>query len=1073
LGPLITLQRSFAWLSLAATALACSSGEERLVATGGGFNVTQQAPTTETCEDGDARECGVTLNERDGIVTCYAGFQECVGSRWAECGNGTVETKSRPSAAAGGLRAFALGAPTGCVANPCDPGCQVYDENPMIPVQSVGNTPIYNWQNGSLAGFPNGLVKKGLVEPCSTGADCQFNTYCSAPTAGSCSHGVCETGAALDADCSSCTTAVCAADPSCCVAVPGVDTCDHDACARGAALKTGCNSCVTKICAKYPSCCDTKNGTWTAACAAEVVTTCGNSCSCEKGTEINGRCYRYEATTRKWSQAISNCNGLSASGDWDLVGIADAAENGVVRTWGDSNDVWIGLTEQTAYTTANNWVWPSGIPSGTWKESTRTGIYANFAASEPSSTDQCAMMEKATSGIWKGRACSDSYGSVCEGPMEKMVEAAVAPPTWSASCVAKVASVCDATCNPKNAADTSGKCTPWYPGQTDATCAGVDLALGVPCDGVIPVCNHGKTEAPSGIELVHFPANSQQYPALTPDLTHPQATTCTTKAKIPAGECISVTDCTGLNGNKEITVNPTGAVAECSRLDNWTLYSKGASCQAPICAGGSSSASIKKKPIDIIIAIDNSSSMTGEIVQVQNLINTNFADIMAASGIDYRVIMFSRYGDVNIAVGGSDHPICVKKPLGGNDCLAPSIEPLTLNAPRFYHYSADVGSLDSLCMLLGTYNKPDEAATDGRLWTAKAANGWSQWLREDAFKVFMEITDDDASCTSYGYSFKDLGTTAGGTAVAAAFDKELLALSPAQFGTASARNYIWHSIVGLKANSPATTAWPASAAMTTTTCGTGSEGPGTGYQGLSVLTGGLRYPICQNSTFDSIFNAIATEVVTTASASCDYAIDMSMSFDPNLATLIYSTVTKQGADQSTKLTRVANAAACVANAWYYDAASLTVKLCQTTCDTVKADANARVWAEIACPTNVTPTTQTFTYSGLCPSGKGTTWLDLGYTSTIPAGGNVTFRTRVARDTASLSTATWVSLATAVTATQSCPLSSSCDIDVYNKLGSLDAQLPALELEITVTPGTGNQPSSLTGWDLTYTCRDNQ
>jgi hypothetical protein len=25
----------------------------------------------------------------------------------------------------------------------------------------------------------------------------------------------------------------------------------------------------------------------------------------------------------------------------------------------------------------------------------------------------------------------------------------------------------------------------------------------------------------------------------------------------------------------------------------------------------------------------------------------------------------------------------------------------------------------------------------------------------------------------------------------------------------------------------------------------------------------------------------------------------------------------------------------------------------------------------------------------------------------------------------------------------------------------------------VTPGTGNLPSSLTGWDLTFTCRDNQ
>jgi hypothetical protein len=1057
---------------LAIVALACSSGEERVPSTGGG-SATYPVPTVERCEEGDVRECGVTLNERDGIVTCYSGIKECVGGRFGECTSGTIGTKSLPSRDSNGLRPFALTAPTECVANPCDPGCQVYDENPMTPVQSVGNTPIYTWQNGSLGGYPNGLVSKGLVEPCSTAADCQFNTYCTAPTAGSCSHAVCETGTALEDDCSSCTTAVCAADPTCCEKVAEVDTCSHDPCARGAALKTGCNSCVTAICAKFPSCCDTKNGAWTSTCAAEVATTCGNTCSCEDGQEIDGRCYQYDSTARKWSNARSACQDISSSGDWDLVGIANASENATVRAWGDANDVWIGLTEQTSFTTAGDWVWPSGNPTGTWKESGRTGVYANFSSSEPSSGDACAMMEKGTSGTWKGRPCNDSYDSVCEGPREKMVEAVGPAHTWSAACVAKVASICDATCNATDATDTSGKCVPWYPGETDDACAGIDLALGVPCDGVIPVCNHGKTEAPSGIELVHFPANSQQYPSTSPDRSHPQATTCTTKAKIPPGECISVTDCTGLTGNKEIVVNPGGAVTECSQLDNWTLYSKGATCQAPICAGGSSSASIKKKPIDIIVAIDNSGSMAGEITQVQNLINTDFVDIMAASGIDYRVIMFSRYGDVDIAVGNSDHPVCIKKPLGGNDCLAPSVEPLTLNAPRFYHYSADVGSLDSLCLLLGSYNLPDERASDGRLWTAKAANGWSQWLREDAFKVFMEITDDDVSCTSYGYNFKDNGTTAGGTAVATSFDQALRALSSAQFGTASARNYVWHSIVGLKANNPATTAWPANAALTTTTCGSGSEGPGTGYQALSVLTGGLRYPICQNSTFDSIFNAIATQVVTTASASCDYTIESTTTFDPNLATLIYSTLTKQGADSSTKLTRVADAAACVANAWYYDTTALTIKLCPTTCDTVKVDPNARVWAELACPTAVTPVTQTFTYSGLCPAGQGVTWLDLGYTAVIPAGGGVTFRTRVARDAASLGMASWVALGTATSTSASCPLGSGCDIDVYGKLGSFDAQLPALELEITVTPGTGNVATALSGWDLTFTCRDNQ
>jgi hypothetical protein len=62
------------------------------------------------------------------------------------------------------------------------------------------------------------------------------------------------------------------------------------------------------------------------------------------------------------------------------------------------------------------------------------------------------------------------------------------------------------------------------------------------------------------------------------------------------------------------------------------------------------------RPIDIIFIIDNSGSMSDQIREVEENVKTNFADIIDASAIDYRVIMISRYGSsTGPGVGGSDY----------------------------------------------------------------------------------------------------------------------------------------------------------------------------------------------------------------------------------------------------------------------------------------------------------------------------------------------------------------------------------------------------------------------------------
>jgi hypothetical protein len=1106
----LALRGLLRWLPpvlLAVSSVGCTEAERSAIVGGSAAN-RGQAPIAETCEPGAERECGIELDTRAGVLTCYKGTQECGSAGWGPCEHGTVETLSFSAApSTPGLRALSLSDAADCVENPCDPGCQVFEEEPPDPIETVSSTPVYDWETGSLAGFPNGLVKKGLVEPCETGLDCQLNTYCSAPSQGSCAHAVCEAGVALETECSSCASAVCAQDPSCCEEVVENDTCEHDPCARGDDLKDGCNSCVTKICAAHPSCC-TNGGAWDATCVAAVATICGNSCECDVGEEHDGRCYKYESGTKKWSQARSACDGLSDSGDWDLVGISDATENAIVRKWGDSTNVWIGLNEPSSST----WSWAGGSPSGSWNQTTRLGIYTNWTGVTEPGSDSCAIMDDGTSGKWNGKSCNDSYARVCEGPPEKMVKAPTPPPAWTSACVALVAEECDARCDVDEPSSTAGTCKPWYPGEVDPACSGLDLAVGVPCDGVIPVCNHGQTAAPAGIRVVHFPANSQQYPLTDPDDSHPQMEECFTSEPVPPGECINLTTCPGLNGNREIMVNPGTSVAECSQMDNWSLYS-GGTCGAPICAGGSSAASFVRMPVDIIVSIDNSASMQGEIESVQERIHGDLAEIVEASGIDYRVILVSRYGNVHVpaydggTVTDSQYAVCIGSPLTSLSCPTSAFDStpaVAHGAPNFYHHSTDIGSNNLWCRLLESYDEADSYPVTRSGWTSIAPSGWGTYLRENAFKIFVAITDDSPLATSATYVHggktlaRDCPNMLGdpnldGTndlAGAQDFDTALRTLAPEHFGAVGGdRNYAWYSIVGMTGDEdePLTPADPVESrccrldrGVDTVCQGTvgfavdNAANAGEGYQHLSILTGGLRYPSCYHDNFDAVFNTIAEDVIVQAAASCDVVLADVVSLDPTLTTVVYSSVSSSGTDVQTPLARVADAAACTANAWYADDSSgtTTVKLCPTTCATVKADVNARVWAELACASDATTTTESFVYSGLCGAGQGPTWLDLGYEATIPDDGSVVFRARVAADEASLADASWVELRTALGTEASCALGSGCEIDVFAALGP-DAQLPALELELTLNPSSSGGSVSVTKWDLTYSCQDNQ
>ena len=339
------------------------------------------------------------------------------------------------------------------------------------------------------------------------------------------------------------------------------------------------------------------------------------------------------------------------------------------------------------------------------------------------------------------------------------------------------------------------------------------------------------------------------------------------------------------------------------------------------CASVSAEASLTKKPVDIIFVIDNSGSMSDEALAVNNNINNNFADIISKSGLDYRVIMVTRHGPYN---GALTCALCVTKPLSTLASCSPVPNKPGINPPVFYHYSRQIESNDSFLRLINSYNgnEPDEFGL--------APMGWSQWLRPDAFKVFIGITDDESTMTETD------------------FEKNLFAKTPKMFGDAMNRNYVWHSIIGLHENSPATKPWAPTDPVQTSLCtnGGGAVAAGVKYQNLSKLTGGMRFPICEHASFDAVFQGIAMGVISGAKIACDFPVPEAPAGQTvDLGSVIVQ-YTQMGMGSPQQFHQVANLAVCDPNGFYID--NKRIYMCPETCSAVQKDDKAKLQIVFDC-----------------------------------------------------------------------------------------------------------------------------
>lgn len=401
-----------------------------------------------------------------------------------------------------------------------------------------------------------------------------------------------------------------------------------------------------------------------------------------------------------------------------------------------------------------------------------------------------------------------------------------------------------------------------------------------------------------------------------------------------AGNVVTEPQPSGTAGTASVS-NPTPTVGGSGHAGSLTIdviptagTSSGGIGGGDACATQQAEAPIEHQPVDIIVTIDNSGSMQEEIDAVESNINVKFANILQASGVDYRVILVSRHERK-----GRQTSICVTAPLSANTVCPPTPDQPAFS-DRFYQYSLKVDSLNSLSLLVDTFDAtvPDEFEL--------APMGWGAWLRPTASKVFLEITDDNST-----------------TMTAAEFVAQITGKSP-QFGTAAAPKFIFHSIVGIGEKPTVTQPWTPDEPVQTATC-TGNADPvenaGPVYQELSRSTGGLRFPLCQYNAFDAVFEAIAQDVVSHAAIACEFVIPASpKGKDLDLSKVAVSYDAGDGTAPKT-FGQAMTSADCQPDAFYIDSAAGKIQLCPDTCAAAQEGKNPKIDVLFTCePTFVDP-----------------------------------------------------------------------------------------------------------------------
>jgi hypothetical protein len=352
-----------------------------------------------------------------------------------------------------------------------------------------------------------------------------------------------------------------------------------------------------------------------------------------------------------------------------------------------------------------------------------------------------------------------------------------------------------------------------------------------------------------------------------------------------------------------------------------TTSSPGATpSSANACPTTRAAAELIKEPVDIVVILDNSLSMVDEARSVESNLNANFAAILRDAAIDYRVIIISEHRTNAFPLATS---VCIGSPLSGL-AQCPGAQPSFTD--RFFHYSTEIGSNDSFDVLLQTYHgeRRDEYGL--------APAGWSAWLRQGAKKVFLAISDDNAERP------------------VSSFLSALTTLAPEHFGTDALNpTLVWHSIIGLAEKPNPVEAYLPGEPVQLAPCFGNANlvfNAGPGYQDLSIQTGGLRFPICQFSAYDTVFKAIADSVVQSSGITCSFPLPPPPNGQRLELDKVAVSYSPGDGSASRVLGQVTSPDACQADAFVATAEGIA--LCPQACDVVRGDTAATVDVLFTC-----------------------------------------------------------------------------------------------------------------------------
>lgn len=314
---------------------------------------------------------------------------------------------------------------------------------------------------------------------------------------------------------------------------------------------------------------------------------------------------------------------------------------------------------------------------------------------------------------------------------------------------------------------------------------------------------------------------------------------------------------------------PQDALAPVSRggsTMSLALDGGGGSCTPQVMA-------VKPRPLDVVVTMDTSGSMSEEILAFNRSFQQVFDRALLAGGVDRRVVVVA-------SKGLGTFQLCVHPPLGGPNCNS--------NPPLYRAVNQTVASTNALSLLLSTYRN------------ANAALDWSTELRPDSTKMFLVITDDNSSLA---------GTS---------FDTQLLAKLPeGMFGTAAARKYILHGIIGVTADN--------SAIKCPTAVNNGAQ-----YQVLANLTGGLVLPVC-DADYTSNMQQLANHVLKKSLCQLPWP---AAEF-PDAGQEAWSLQRRPSmGGPAIPIARVKTSADCTAGGWFMESGD--IRLCTATCDEIIA-----------------------------------------------------------------------------------------------------------------------------------------